>query len=85
MSISTLLSWSISPYMCLQPPGRSVDSCIEVFWWGITDIAMLHSLNTMLRVRWLPHQPSDGFDDILTPVFDWALVIVIPSHNLESV
>jgi len=37
------------------------------------------------RVPWLPHQPCHGFDDVSTPVFDRALVIVIPSHILESV
>jgi len=39
----------------------------------------------MLGVRCLPHQPSHAFDDVSTPVFDRALVIVIPSHILESV
>jgi hypothetical protein len=41
-------------------------------------------MNTMLGVHWLPHQPSHAFDDFSTQVFDWALVIVIPSHILES-
>jgi hypothetical protein len=39
----------------------------------------------MLCVGWLPHQPSHAFDDVSTPVFDRALVIIIPSHVLESV
>ena len=39
----------------------------------------------MLGVGWLPDQPSHAFDDVSTPVFDSALVIVIPSHLLESV
>jgi hypothetical protein len=39
----------------------------------------------MIAVRWLPHQPSHAFDNLSTPVFDRALVIVIPSHILESV
>ena len=39
----------------------------------------------MLGVRWLPHQPSHDYDDVSTPVFDRALVIVIQSHILESV
>jgi hypothetical protein len=39
----------------------------------------------MLGVRWLLHQPSHAFDDVLTPVFDRALVIVIPFHILEGV
>jgi len=39
----------------------------------------------MLGVGWLPHQPPRAFDDILTPVFDRVLVIVISFHILESV
>jgi hypothetical protein len=38
----------------------------------------------MLGVRWLPHQPSHAFDDVVTPVFDRALVIVITFYMLES-
>jgi hypothetical protein len=39
----------------------------------------------MLGLGWLPHQPSHGFDGVSTPVFDMALVMVIPSHILGSV
>jgi hypothetical protein len=39
----------------------------------------------MLGVGWLLHQPSHAFDDVSTPVFDWPLVIVIPSDILEAV
>ena len=39
----------------------------------------------MLGVGWLPHQPSHAFDDVSTPIFDRALVIVIASHIDESV
>jgi len=39
----------------------------------------------MLGMGWLPHWPFDAFDDILTPVFDRTLLIVIPFHILESV
>ena len=39
----------------------------------------------MFGVGWLPHQPSHAFDDVSTPVLDRLLVIVIPSHMLESV
>ena len=39
----------------------------------------------MLEIDWLPHQPSPGFDDVSTPVFDRALVIIIPFHIFESV
>jgi hypothetical protein len=39
----------------------------------------------MLGAGWLPHQPSHAFDDVSMPEFDMALVMVIPSHILESV
>jgi len=39
----------------------------------------------MLGIGWLPHQSSHPFDDVSTPVFDRALLIVFPSHILESV
>jgi len=80
-----LLSWSISAYLCLPPPVRSVHFSIGAFWWRITVKAMLRGVNEMLGVGWLPHQPSHASDDVSTPVFDRALVIVIPSHILESV
>jgi hypothetical protein len=57
----------------------------EEFRWRITVKATLMGVIKMLGVRWLPHQPSHAFDDISTPGFDRALVIVIPSHILESV
>jgi hypothetical protein len=47
--------------------------------------AMLRGINTMHSVYWLPHQPSHAFDDVSTPVFDRAFVIVIPFHILVSV
>jgi hypothetical protein len=46
---------------------------------------MLRSINEMLAVGWLPDEHSHGSDDIPTPVFDRPLVIVIPSHILQSV
>jgi len=85
MSISVLLSLSISPYLCFPPPVRSVHFVIEVFRGRIAVKATLRGENEMLSVCWLPHQPSHAFDDISTPVFDRLLVIVIPSHILESV
>jgi len=75
----------ISPYLCLPPPDRSVHFGIEAFRWRIAVNATLRGINKMLGARWLPHQPSHAFDDVSTPVFDRALVIVIPSHILESV
>jgi len=55
---------------------------IEAFRWCIAVKATLRGINQMLGVRWLPHQPSHAFDDVSTPVFDSALVIVIPFHIL---
>ena len=84
-SISTLLSSSISAYLCVPPPVRSVHFGIEAFWWCIAVIATLRGLNEMLSIGWLLHQPSYAFDDVWTPGFDRALVIVIPSHILQGV
>ena len=38
----------------------------------------------MLAVAWLLRQPSHAFDDVSTPGYDRAFVIVIPSHILVS-
>jgi len=84
-SISPLSSSSISAYLCLPPPVRRVHISVEAFWWHIVVEATLKGVNEMLGVGWLPHQPSHGFDDVATPVFDRPLVIVILSHILESV
>jgi len=56
-----------------------------MFWWRSAVKATLRGINVMLGVGWLPHQPSQAFDDVPTPVFERALVIVIPSHILDSV
>jgi len=58
---------------------------IEAFQGHIAVKATLRGENEMLGVGWLPHQPSHAFDEFSTPVFDKALVIVIPSHILDSV
>jgi hypothetical protein len=58
---------------------------IEAFQWRIAVEATLKGMNGMLGVGWLPHQPSHAFDDVLTPEFDSALMIFIPSHIRESV
>jgi len=84
-SVSMSSCLGISPYLCLPPPVSSVHFSIEAFRWRIAVEAMLRGVTMMFGVRWLPHQPSHTFDNILTPVFDRALVIVIPSHILESV
>jgi hypothetical protein len=39
----------------------------------------------MIGVGWLPQNVSPAFDNVSTPVFDMAWVIVIPFHILESV
>ena len=75
----------MSAFLCLPPPVRHVHFGIEAFRRRISVKAMLSGVNEMLGVGWLPHQPSDAFDDVSTPVFDRVLVIVIPSHILESV
>jgi len=58
---------------------------IEAFWWRIAVKATQRDVNEMLGIGWLPHQPSHAFNDISTPVIQRALVIVIPTHILESV
>jgi hypothetical protein len=58
---------------------------IKAFRWRMVVKATPWGVNEMLRVGWLPHQPSLAFDNVSTPVFNRALVIVIPSHILESV
>jgi hypothetical protein len=62
-----------------------VNFSIEAFRGRIAVKAPLRGENEMLSVSWLPHQPSHAFNDVSTPVFDRALVIVIPSHILENV
>jgi hypothetical protein len=80
-----LLSLSISLYQYLSPPGHRVHFSIEVFWWHVAAEVLTSGINWMLRVGWLPQQPSQAIDDIWTPVFDKALVIVMLSHILECV
>jgi hypothetical protein len=46
---------------------------------------MLRGEDELLSKGWLPPEPSHAFVDVLTPVFEMALVIVIQSHILESV
>ena len=72
--------------MCLPPPVCvAVHFGIEAFRGHIAVKAPLRGQNEMLGVGWLPHQPSHAFDDVSAPVFDRALVIVIPSLIIESV
>ena len=70
--------------MCLPPLVRGVDFGIEALRGHLAVTATLRGDNGMLGVGWLPHEPSHTFDDVSTPVFDRALVIVIPFHILES-
>jgi hypothetical protein len=58
---------------------------IEAFWWLLAVKATLMGMNEILCLGWLPHQPSYTFDHVLSLVFDRVLVIVIPSHIVESV
>ena len=85
MSISTLLSSSISPCVCLPLPDGSVHFGKEVFWWRIAVEATLRGIDDMVSIAWLPHQPFHAFHDVSIPVFYSELVIVIPSHILQSV
>jgi hypothetical protein len=57
---------------------------IEAFQRHIAVKAMLRGVNEILHIGWLLHQPSYAFDDVSTPVFDRVLVIVIPSHILDT-
>ena len=84
MSVSTSSCSGISPYLCLPPTVRSVHFGIEAFGWRIAVKATLRGVNKMLGVCWLPNQPSHAVDAVSTPVFDRALLIVIPFHILES-
>jgi len=63
-SISTLLSSSISAYLCLPSPGRSVDFGIEAFQWRMAVQSTLRGANEMLGIGWLPHQPSHACVDV---------------------
>jgi len=58
---------------------------VEVFGWRKDVKAMLRVINDMLGLGWLPHQLSDGSDNVSTPVFDRALVTVMPFHMVQSV
>jgi len=82
--IGTLLSLSISAYLCPPPPGRSVHFISKACWLRIAVEATLRGVNEMLRIRLLPHQPPHAFDDVSSPVFNRPLVIVIPSLILKS-
>ena len=84
ISIRMSLSSSISCYLGLPPPDRSVHFGIRAFWWRITVRVILRGINAMFCTGWLPHQPSHAFYDVSTLVYDRALVVVIPSHIFES-
>ena len=84
-SVSTSSYSGISSSLCLPPPVRSVHFGTEAFRWRIAVKATLRGVNKMLGIHWLLHQRSHAFDDVSTPVFDRALVIVILFHILKSV
>ena len=58
---------------------------IEEFRWRIAVNATLRGINEMLGIGWLLRQPSHASNDVSALLFDWALVIFIPSHILDSV
>jgi len=84
-SISMWFSSIISPYLCLLTPVRCLHFSVEAFRWRNLVKVTMWGVNAMLGLGWLLHQPCYAFDDISTPVFDGALVIVTPSYILESV
>jgi len=83
-SISTLLSSSISCYLCLPLPVCHVHFGIEELQWRITVKATLRGVNQRFSIGCLAHQPSHGFDDVSTPACERPMAIVIPCHLLES-
>jgi len=54
-------SLGISRYLCHPPPVHSVHCGIEASRRRITDKAMTRSVNKMLGVGWLPHQPDSQY------------------------
>jgi len=84
-SVSASSLSDISPYLRLPSPVHSMNLGIEACRWRIAVRVTPRGVIKKLGVGWLPHQPSHGIDDVPTPVVDWALVIVIPSHILGSV
>jgi hypothetical protein len=83
--VNTSSCSGISPYLCLPPGVHSGQFGIEVYRWRIAVNATLGGIYMMCGVHRLPHQSSHAFDDVLTPVFDRALVMVIPFHIFDSV
>ena len=57
----------------------------DLYFADVAVNTTLRGVNEMLGVGWLLHQPSHALDDTSNQVFDRVLVIVIPSHILESV
>jgi hypothetical protein len=83
-SISTLISSTISCYLCLPLPVCLVHFVIEELLWRISVNATLRGVNEWFSICWLEHQPSHGLDDVSTAACERPIVIVIPSHLLES-
>ena len=85
LTLNRTLSFpSISPHLSLPPPVLSVHFSIEAFRWMIAVETTLRGVYEMRGIGSLLHQSSRAFEDVSTPVFDRVLVIVIPSHILES-
>jgi hypothetical protein len=80
-----LLSWFTSPHLFLTPAARNRHISIVAFRWCVGVKAMLTGANEMLSVGSLQHQQSDATNNVSTPAFDRALLIVIPSNILKSV
>jgi hypothetical protein len=79
-----VISSSISPYLYLPPPVRCVHFGVVAFPGHIAVKAILRGKNELLGIGWLPLQPSCMVDNVFTAIFDWAVVILVPSHMLKS-
>jgi hypothetical protein len=80
-----LVSGNISHFLCFARAVRNDHLGIEAVRLLIAVKPTLRGVNEMIGVHRLPNQSSHAFDDVSTPVFDRAFVIVIPCHILENV
>ena len=58
---------------------------LDALLWCIDVKSMLRGVHELLGVGCPPLEPSHALDDVSDQAFDRALVIVIPSHIIESV
>jgi len=74
----------ISLYQCLPPPVHRVHCGIKAFWWQMTGKPSLKGVIMMLGIHLQPQYPSPVLDNVSTPLFDRAFVIVLTVHFLVS-